>query len=188
MGLENWTIQKILETEDGVEKVLSGRLHSGMFKGKAENKAFEFILEHQKDFGKSPDKVIVTLKSGISWDSGIPKEPLEFFIKEMHNRELYEALAEGQVGIVEALKAKDPQKARTLLVDLMNGTASSLNEEVRYREMYSPDALATRISKYEAIKALGSIDGIPTPWDALSETTYGWHEEDFILVAGRTGT
>jgi len=48
--------------------------------------------------------------------------------------------------------------------------------------------LGTRMARYERIKAMGGIDGIPTPWTKLNELTFGWHPKELVLVAGRTGT
>ncbi len=189
MGLENWTIQKILDEGD-VDKALAAKVHSGMFKGSREKQAFELILDHQKSYGKTPDRLTVEGKTSITWDDGMPKEPMEFFLKEMHNRVLHEALAEGQADIVGALKARDPREARKLLGELMSTTSSmDGNDDVTYREVYGLDAQATRLAKYERVKTMGStIDGIPTPWERLSNTTMGWHEEELILVVGRSGT
>jgi len=190
MGIENHTIQAILEHGD-LNPVMESKLNSSMFLEVAEKEAFEYILKHWKDYGKTPDTTTLAIKvRGFVAQKGKPKEPLDFFIEEMFNRELFNELTANHKDITEALKKRDPVEARKVMAATVESSMriGRGDKEVTYREAYSADALNERVARYERIKTLGGIDGIATPWPKLDDVTFGWHEKELILVAGRTGT
>lgn len=189
MGIENFLNQAILRDGD-IETVLKGGISSSLFKSKKEKKAFEFILDYHKNFNGIPASSTVKAKIGWVEDKGMLPEPVGFFVKEMKNRELYNAVVDGHGDITKAIKERDPMEAKRLL-SVLNSSISGLGDEqstIIFRDAFDPTAISERMARYERVKAMGGVDGIPTPWESLDDVTFGWHPEELILVCGRTGT
>ena len=187
MGIENSLIQAI--AKEGTLGTAEEKISTDMFHSEREKEVYEQVLIHHRDFGKVPDLETLKLKWGFEPDPATPLEPVEFWIKELYNRERYNKIASAQVDIVEALRKRNPAKAAELMqetVDIVSKIGPEIGS-VTWREAYNADAVKERVEQYDRVKSVVGIDGIPSPWPTLDGATFGWHEKDFVLVVARSG-
>ena len=188
--LENWLIQAVIE-EGNLDKVQVYGVSEDLFKAPVEKESFKYLLDYFGKYGSMPNHTVLKNKTKFEVVEGKPKSPLQYFIDELFNRELFNALADQQAAISDAMRKRDPKLARELMEKTVQVTSSIIPEAgggITYKEIYNSVALKERIDRYEKIKFSGGIDGIPTAWPWLDDVTYGWHEEELIIVAARAGT
>ena len=72
--------------------------------------AWKFVLDYVKQYHESPDVAAVEGKTGVKLLDPPPAPP-EFYIDEVLNRRLHNALGDQLLSITKHYKARDPQAA-----------------------------------------------------------------------------
>lgn len=171
----------MLVEDGGIKKAIEFGVTNEFFSG-GYGKVFEFIVRHYRDYSKTPDVDTVERLTGLKIEP--TKEPLDYWMKEVQNRYVYEQISGGFNGIVSALETKDGFKALELLDGLLHRAyRGSVSSSSRVENLI--DLGEEVIAAYEEAK-LG-LTGIPTPWPSLDAVTMGWQPDDLVIFASRSG-
>jgi len=144
--------------------------------------AWKFVLDYVKQYHESPDVVAVEGKTGVKLDDPPPAPP-EFYIDEVLNRRLHNALGDQLLAITQHYKARDPQAA---YAEYEDGLRVLRKLGVGVAKTISLPSLGPQfLEYYDKLKA--GYRGILTPWPTVNESTLGFWPEDFVLYVARLG-
>lgn len=143
--------------------------------------AFEFLVEHWKQYSQLPTKEVIEGKTGI--DVGDVQGAAGFFTDEVLNRKLHEVLKEGVVGAIGLLEKRKPKDAIEALEGLV---LEARRAQLAPSRVEALPALGPEVWEYYQ-RVKNGERGILTPWETVNESTYGLWPEDLALFAARMG-
>lgn len=144
--------------------------------------AWKFVLDYLKQYHEIPEVAAVEGKTSVKLDDPPPAPP-EFYIDEILNRRLHNALGEQLLVITKHFKARDPQAA---YAEYEDGIRELRKLGVATAKTVSLPSLGPQfLEYYDKIKA--GYRGVLTPWPTINEATLGFWPEDFILYVARLG-
>lgn len=143
---------------------------------------WRFVLDHLKRYSEVPDLIAIQGRTGVILDDPPPGPP-EFFIDEVLNRRLHNALRDELLEITKLYKAQEPQAAYTAFEASVRKLRGLNVAESRTVELGTLGS--SFLAYYDKIKA--GYRGVQTPWPTVNDATLGFWPEDFVLYVARLG-
>jgi replicative DNA helicase len=188
MGLEMLLIQALVndpEPSKAFNVLLNLGLRSEMFRESICGNVWTEITGSVNSFGKVPDATTLELIfPGNKWGTKPPEAPA-FYAAKVLARERHNVLVEAGRKLNEKLDHDDLEGAEKALTSGIEASSTLAQVSIAFDggEKLQTDE---RISSYNQRRSRTMIDGIATPWECLSEYTFGWHNEELVLIVGRT--
>lgn len=158
-----------------VERGISAEILSG--DGRA---AWEYLVNHRKEYGNIPSSGIIFGKTLIDLDVAGDQDH-NFWIAEVLKHRLFVTIQNGTTDVTNKLKTLDPVAAAEAWEEIHRKIK---NESLSFSKVESLISLRKQvIEQYENAKM--GVKGIPTPWPTMTEQTMGWWPEDLVLFVGR---
>lgn len=182
IDIELGLITSILDTGDmklAVSKKVTGDFLHGTGKP-----VYEFMRQHYREYKKVPSLEVINRK--FPDFKPIPtNEPVDYFIKELQDRQRYNLILKGMKAISGGLSEKDSHKAMQELTRLV----SKINTEVQiHRDTNWNEEVEERIERMEhKMKHMG-VDGVSYGVEPMDLATGGIHPAELITVIGKPGT
>lgn len=182
IDIELGIITAILETGD-MKSAINKKITGNFFLTSAKP-IWEFIRQHYREYKKVPSLEVVTRKFP-DFKTVKTNEPVEYFIKELQDRQRYNLILTGMRKISRGLSEKDSEKAMKELTRLV----SKINTEVQiHRDSNWNEDVEERIERMaHKMKHMG-VDGVSYGVEAMDIATGGMHPAELITVLGKPGT
>jgi KaiC/GvpD/RAD55 family RecA-like ATPase len=143
--------------------------------------AFAFLHNYVQTFNGWPSEDMLAGRTGVMLDA--PDNSTDFFIEEVHKRNLSTKVHQGIFEANQLLGALKPEDAFLAL----SRTVASINEDrAGTLAIQNIFRIGPEVLKYHDMIAAG-MRGIQTPWDGINETTLGFWPEDLIIFVARLG-
>jgi replicative DNA helicase len=156
-------------------------LKPDMLQGEGQ-KAFTFVEEFVKKYGKLPTSNDIFGVTQVDTDLGDPSSPAAFFADQILNVSLLQSIKGGMKPILTALEGNQGASALESLELLVKG----LRQQASGASVESLFKLGPEVRTfYEKIKS--GERGILTPWPSLNDMTLGFWPEDLVLFVARVG-
>lgn len=141
---------------------------------------YEMINDHLQSHGKLPHPDTIGLELG---DVLVEvNEPSSFYLKGVEKRFLQTRLKTAVLDAQESLKAEDPDKAYTFLMETLNSLHMSRQRTDIIDYSQAADLIHTEyLKQHTAIEETGIFYG----WPTIDKMTSGMRGGDFITVVGR---
>lgn len=187
MGLEENLICALVNDSDALgtfNKIIGLGVNLTMFK--SHGNVWQEIENSVANHNKVPSGLTLnSLYVGkIEWDKAAP-EKAEFYVERLLKRERHNILTEAGRKLHSQLDKDDLEEAERTLFNAMMDSSRIAGVKMAY-DGTTKSVTDERWDKYTEMNGRMRISGIETPWPSLSETTFGWHPEELILVVGRT--
>lgn len=145
--------------------------------------AWKFVLDYLKQYHDVPDPGVVEGKTNVKLPDPDKQHPPAFWVDEVLNRRLHNAIGDKLLAITAHFKARDPQAAFQEYADGLHDLRKLGAGVAKTVSLFSlgPEFL----DYYDKIKA--GYRGILTPWPTINEATLGFWPEDFVLYVARLG-
>jgi len=145
--------------------------------------AYEYLLNHKRQYGLVPGPEVIFGKTGIDLPI-IESETPGFWIDELIGRRAFRTMREGTVRVAQKLDSLDHKGAAEVWKEIHT---KLVNENLTSSKVQSLLSLGKEVLQYyDNVKA--GVKGIPTPWPTMTDQSMGWWPEDLVLFAGRLGT
>jgi replicative DNA helicase len=141
--------------------------------------ALEFVIDYGQQFKKAPTPDMVRMSARVSLPQATG--PADYFIQEIQNRRLHEALVEYLEPVMQNVQSSKPQDAFQSLETAIREIRKLRIGASRVIQLTTlvPDFL----DQYERLEK--GERGILTPWPTVNDATMGFWPEDFILYVAR---
>lgn len=181
MDYEAALIAKVL-MEGCMDEVIDANVSSDLFP--SHRKLWEWLHGSYRDHGGLPPLEAVEERyPNVDFED--TDTTVSFILDELRKKRASFLLTESMKEQAKLLKAKDPfaamEEMRKVLMQADQDTRSSKDLNFAADTQQRLEAYFDRVS-------CDGVTGLPTPWDPLNEATQGFHDEDLIMIAGRSGT
>ena len=182
MDYETALISRILKNPEEFHKVIDERVTKEYFVD--HSALWEYIVYCFKNHGGVPPIDLVEHKFPSFEFMDLDSRVL-IYVDELRNRRTHNLIMEGLINVSTSLKNKDPQKA---LIDVKKLLVKAESEVSKNNVTNVSEDIDSRIKRYEQASSCGGVTGIPSLWPGFDEISQGFHEEELIMIAARSGT
>lgn len=180
-------IFKVLTEKLPITIFTDNEISEDKFTNQKDRELFDFVVEHQKDYGKLPDVDIARKKFPDLRDIKLPQESVDFFLDrfiEGYKTHILRLTAEG---IANGLNSEESVDS---IIESLSEANSILQKSSSRKEINSliPLSLACDLAIDSAIKRrkqTEAIAGVSFGFDFLDRVTDGAQDGDFITIAAR---
>ena len=182
MDFEAALISRVLSNPEDYLKVVDSKVSQELFID--HSALWGWISESYRDHSGLPPRELVGERFPDFEFIDSQNTPVSIFIDELKKRHVHNTIMAHQPSLIKFLKNKDPFSA----LEVMTECVLKVEKETRScRDFSFTEQINERLVQYEQAQVSGGITGIPTPWRCLNEKTQGFHEEELIMLAGRSG-
>ena len=144
--------------------------------------AWKFVLDYLKQYHDVPVPALIEGSTGVKLDDP-PPAPSDYYIHEILNRRLHNAIGGQLSKIMAHFQASDPQAA---YAQYEEGVRELRKLGIGSSKTISLPSLGPEFLEYYK-KLKNGYRGILTPWPSVNEATLGFWPEDFVLYVARLG-
>lgn len=182
IDIELGIITAVLDSGD-MKSAVTKKITENFFVGSSKP-IWEFMRTHYREFKKVPSLEAINRKFP-DFKPAQTNEPVDYFIKELQDRQRYNMILKGMRDISGALNAKNSGQAMQDLSRLV----SQINTEVQiHRDSNYNIEIDERIARMEnKMKHMG-VDGVSYGVEAMDIATGGMHPAELITIVGKPGT
>lgn len=182
LDIEKGLVTAVLDTGN-MKEAVTKKIYTNYFMG-SDKPVWEFMLDHYRNFKKAPELAAIKRKFP-EWEPMATKEPVEYFIRELQERQRFNLILKGMKEISSGLNAKNSQEAFKELTKLV----SLINTEVQiHRDVNWNKEVEERKARVKHRMTSLGVDGISYGIDLMDNATGGMHGGELITVLGKPGT
>lgn len=177
-------VTKIIYTGD-LRTVLRNNISQSMFSTPEAREIFKHIKEHYHNpahYGETPTKRQIIERFPATKLLSHPSESLEALCEEVRKKTMARELREACAEAADLIDIKSPYEALAHLRAKINTVQTMTSTS---RDLILADGADDLISEYTNQETMGTMLGIPWPWNKLNEETGGIQQQDFIILFGR---
>lgn len=174
----------VRERKSLLRKILDSGITESVFLDEKQAAAFRYIREHFGLFGVVPQAETVQYETGLELPPFTPREPVEFWIAEVHAANEMAVLLDGLDDIGRLLGKAKVGKAKQKLQEL---SAWVSNAGVRKSRHEMGDLLQEVLAQHDIRQRASEASGVPIGLQYIDAVTGGAQRGDFWALIGDTG-